>query len=84
VPFKVRHTTATLAKYRNQRPVVLALPSGSVLVAAEVAAVPKRATRPDQPERAMGAMVDGGTPIVADLRNKVGLLRVGDTVVLTV
>jgi hypothetical protein len=32
----------------------------------------------------MGAMVDGGTPIVADLRNKVGLLRVGDTMALTV
>jgi len=62
---------------------VLALPSGSVLIAAEVAAALKRATRPDQPERAMGAMVDGGTPIVADLRNKVGLLRVGDTMVLT-
>lgn len=39
---------------------------------------------PDQPERAMGTMVDGGTPIVADLRDKVGFLHVGDTMALTV
>ncbi len=62
-----------LAKYKDQRPAVLALPRGGVPVAAEVAAaldapldliLVRKIGVPMQPELAMGAVVDGGTPIV--------------------
>ena len=64
---------AVLAKYKDRQPVVLALPRGGVPVAAEVA-VALNAPRdlvlvrkmgvPIQPELAMGAVVDGGAPII--------------------
>src|SRR5260370_5777512 len=62
-----------LAKYKDQRPVVLALPRGGVPVAAEVAAameapldlvLVRKIGVPMQPELAMGAVVDGGAPII--------------------
>jgi predicted phosphoribosyltransferase len=62
-----------LAGYKEQRPVVLALPRGGVLVAAEVAAaldapldlvLVRKIGVPAQPELAMGAVVDGADPIV--------------------
>lgn len=40
---------AALARYRDQQPVILALPRGGV---------------PFQPEMAMGAVVDGGAPVI--------------------
>jgi len=64
---------AALAKYKDQRPVVLALPRGGVPVAAEVAValnapldlvLVRKIGVPFQPELAMGAVVDGGAPIV--------------------
>lgn len=64
---------AALTKYKDQRSVVLALPRGGVPVAAEVAMLLKapldlvlvrKIGVPMQPELAMGAVVDGGEPIV--------------------
>jgi predicted phosphoribosyltransferase len=78
VPFKDRldagrKLAAALVKYKDQQPVVLALPRGGVPVAAEVASalnapldlvLVRKIGVPDEPELAMGAVVDGGTPIV--------------------
>jgi predicted phosphoribosyltransferase len=63
----------TLAGYKNQRVVALALPRGGVPVAAEIAAalhapldlvLVRKIGVPLQPELAMGAVVDGDTPLV--------------------
>jgi putative phosphoribosyl transferase len=68
-----RKLAAALAGYKDQQPVVLALPRGGVPVAAEVAAVldapldlilVRKIGVPFQPELAMGAVVDGGAPII--------------------
>jgi predicted phosphoribosyltransferase len=78
VPFKDRldagrKLAAALVKYKDQQPVVLALPRGGVPVAAEVASalsapldlvLVRKIGVPDEPELAMGAVVDGGAPIV--------------------
>jgi len=62
-----------LARYKHKDAVILALPRGGVPVAAEVAAVlhapldlvlVRKIGVPMQPELAMGAVVDGGTPII--------------------
>jgi len=68
-----RKLAAALAGYKDQQPVILALPRGGVPVAAEVAAalnapldliLVRKIGVPFQPELAMGAVVDGGPPIV--------------------
>jgi predicted phosphoribosyltransferase len=68
-----RKLAARLASYRNERPVILALPRGGVAVAAEVAAalaapldivLVRKIGAPMQPELALGAVVDGREPIV--------------------
>jgi predicted phosphoribosyltransferase len=68
-----RHLAVRLASYKNDKPVVLALPRGGVAVAAEVAAalnVPmdivlvRKIGAPIQPELALGAVVDGSNPII--------------------
>jgi predicted phosphoribosyltransferase len=68
-----RRLAQALASYKDQRPVILALPRGGVPVAAEVAAafhapldlvLVRKIGVPVQPELAMGAVVDGGTPII--------------------
>jgi len=62
-----------LAKYKDLQPVILALPRGGVPVAAEVAAafdapldlvLVRKIGVPFQPELAMGAVVDGGHPVI--------------------
>jgi len=62
-----------LTAYKDQQPVVLALPRGGVPVAAEVARalnapldliLVRKIGLPSQPELAMGAVVDGGAPII--------------------
>lgn len=62
-----------LTQYKDQDPVILGLPRGGVPVAAEVAAIldapldlvlVRKIGVPWQPELAMGAVVDGGEPIV--------------------
>jgi predicted phosphoribosyltransferase len=68
-----RQLAQALLPYRERRPVVLALPRGGVPVAAEVAAaldapldlvLVRKIGVPAQPELAMGAVVNGGAPIV--------------------
>lgn len=62
-----------LAGYRDKNPVILALPRGGVPVAAEVAAaldapldliLVRKIGVPFEPELAMGAIVDGGAPLI--------------------
>jgi putative phosphoribosyl transferase len=78
MPFKDRldagrQLAAALSAYKAQRPVVLALPRGGVPVAAQVAealgapidlVLVRKIGVPMQPELAMGAVVDGGKPIM--------------------
>ena len=68
-----RKLALVLGDYKNQQPVVLALPRGGVPVAAKVAAalnapldliLVRKIGVPDQPELAMGAVVDGDEPLV--------------------
>ena len=68
-----RALAEALAKYKDERPVILALPRGGVPVAAEVATalnapldliLVRKIGVPRQPELAMGAVVDGKTPLV--------------------
>jgi putative phosphoribosyl transferase len=78
MPFKNRveagrKLAAALAAYKQENPVILALPRGGVPVAAEVAAaldapldliLVRKVGVPFQPELAMGAVVDGVAPII--------------------
>ena len=68
-----RKLAHALASYKDQHPVILALPRGGVPVAAEVAAaleapldliLVRKVGVPTQPELAMGAVVDGSAPII--------------------
>ena len=68
-----RKLAKALATYKKQQPVILALPRGGVPVAAEVCAalnapldlvLVRKVGVPFQPELAMGAVVDGATPII--------------------
>ena len=72
-----RQLAVRLKGYKEQQPVILALPRGGVPVGAEVAAaldapldlvLVRKIGVPSQPELAMGAVVDGHTPIV--IRNE--------------
>lgn len=78
MPFKNRSEAGqklarALSDYKDQDAVILALPRGGVPVAAEVAAaldapldliLVRKIGVPFQPELAMGAVVDGGAPII--------------------
>jgi predicted phosphoribosyltransferase len=89
MPFKDRSEAGSklagaLAKYKDQQPVILALPRGGVPVAAEVAAALKapldlilvrKIGVPFQPELAMGAVVDGSEPTI--VRNEDVILLAG-------
>jgi predicted phosphoribosyltransferase len=91
MPFKDRSDagrklSVALMRYEDQHPVVLALPRGGVPVAAEVAAalnapldliIARKIGVPSQPELAMGAVVDGDTPII--VRNEDVILLSGIT-----
>lgn len=68
-----RRLAAALKRFRHPRPVILALPRGGVPVAAEVASaldapldlvLVRKIGVPMQPELAMGAVVDGGSPLI--------------------
>src|SRR5512146_2890000 len=82
-----RKLAAALARYKADRPVVLALPRGGVPVAAEVAAalsapldlvLVRKIGVPFQPELAMGAVVDGDTPLVVRNEDVVRLAGIGE------
>jgi putative phosphoribosyl transferase len=82
-----RKLAKALARYKDQQPVVLALPRGGVPVAAEVAAVlnapldlilVRKIGVPFQPELAMGAVVDGGAPIIVRNEDVIQLASVDE------
>jgi predicted phosphoribosyltransferase len=89
MPFKNRTEAgrtlaAALAPYKDQDPVILALPRGGVPVAAEIAAalnapldliLVRKIGVPFEPELAMGAVVDGGSPLI--VRNE-DVIRLAD------
>jgi predicted phosphoribosyltransferase len=93
MPFKDRseagrRLAAKLAAYKDQEPVVLALPRGGVPVAAEVAAalnapldliLVRKIGVPFQPELAMGAVVDGGTPLIVRNEDIIGQIGIDET-----
>jgi predicted phosphoribosyltransferase len=73
-----RKLAKALAAYKGQKPVILALPRGGVPVAAEIAAaldapldlvLVRKIGVPFQPELAMGAVVDGPSPMVVRNEN---------------
>ena len=82
-----RRLAQALASYKDQRPVILALPRGGVPVAAEVAAafhapldlvLVRKIGVPAQPELAMGAVVDGGAPIIVRNDDVIRLENIGE------
>jgi predicted phosphoribosyltransferase len=82
-----RQLAKALARYKTQRPVVLALPRGGVPVAAEVATVldapldlilVRKIGVPFQPELAMGAVVDGGKPVIVRNEDVISLTGVSE------
>jgi putative phosphoribosyl transferase len=92
VPFRDRtdagrRLAEALAGYKDQQSVILALPRGGVPVAAEVAALLKapldlilvrKVGVPFQPELAMGAVVDGGSPLIVRNEDVIRLAGIGE------
>ncbi len=83
-----RQLAKTLARYKHEHPVVLALPRGGVPVAAEIAAaldapldlvLVRKIGVPFQPELAMGAVVDGSEPIVVRNDSVVRMAEIEET-----
>jgi putative phosphoribosyl transferase len=83
-----RQLARALARYKNKGAMVLALPRGGVPVAAEVAAALKapldlilvrKIGVPMQPELAMGAVVDGSSPLVVRNEEVIALAGVDET-----
>ena len=80
-----RQLAKALLRYKSRLPVILALPRGGVVVAAEVAAaleapldllLVRKIGVPSQPELAMGAVADGKQPIIlrnADIMEMTGI-----------
>jgi predicted phosphoribosyltransferase len=82
-----RQLARALAGYKDQKPVVLALPRGGVPVAAEVAAaldapldliLVRKIGVPFQEELAMGAVVDGARPVTVRNEDVIALTGVSD------
>lgn len=82
-----RMLAEALTKYANDQPVALALPRGGVPVAAEVAAALKapldlilvrKIGVPTQPELAMGAVVDGGAPLIVRNEDVIALAGIAE------
>jgi predicted phosphoribosyltransferase len=76
-----------LAGYASERPVILALPRGGVVVAAEIAMaldapldllLVRKIGVPMQPELAMGAVIDGDDPYVVRNEEIIALLDIPD------
>jgi len=93
MPFKDRSYAGrklarALAHYFNRKPIVLALPRGGIPVGAEVAKaldapldliLVRKIGVPMQPELAIGAVVDGGQPIIVrneDISQLVGVSEI--------
>lgn len=92
MPFKDRidagrRLAQALASCKDEHPVVLALPRGGVPVAAEIAdalsapldlILVRKIGVPDQPELAMGAVVDGPAPMVVRNEHVIRLAGVSE------
>lgn len=83
-----RKLAKALAAYKDQHPVILALPRGGVPVAAEVATaldapldliLVRKIGVPIQPELAMGAVVDGGAPLIVRNEDVIRLAGIDET-----
>lgn len=83
-----RKLAAALASYKDKAPAILALPRGGVPVAAEIAtalAAPldlilvRKIGVPGNRELAMGAVVDGATPIVVRNEDIIQLIGITET-----
>ena len=82
-----RQLAEALASYKKKKPVVLALPRGGVPVAAKVAEaldapldliLVRKIGVPFQPELAMGAVVDGPTPLIVRNEDVITLAGVSE------
>jgi putative phosphoribosyl transferase len=82
-----RRLARALIGYKDQHPIVLALPRGGVPVAAEVARaldasldliLARKIGVPFHPELAMGAVVDGPTPLVVRNEDIIKLARISE------
>ncbi len=82
-----RRLAEVLRGYKDQHPVVLALPRGGVPVAAEVARaleapldliLVRKIGVPFHPELAMGAVVDGSAPLVVRNEDVIRMARVSE------
>ena len=83
-----RQLAKALASYKQQNPVVLALPRGGVPVAAEIATaldapldliLVRKIGVPFQPELAMGAAVDGRDPVVVRNENVIRIAGIEES-----
>lgn len=82
-----RRLAAKLARHKGERAVVFALPRGGVPVAAPIATalrapldlvLARKIGTPGQPELAMGAVADGGTPVVVRNEDVIATAGVGE------
>ena len=82
-----RQLARALAAYKDQQPVVLALPRGGVPVAAEIAkaldapldlVLVRKIGVPFQPELAMGAVVDGSKPVIVRNEHVIDLAGISE------
>ncbi len=82
-----RALAQALVRYEHDHPLILALPRGGVPVAAEVAArvhgdldlvIARKIGVPSQPELAMGAVVDGPSPITVRNEDVIAMAGVTD------
>ena len=82
-----RKLAKALARYRKQRPAILALPRGGVPVAAEIAGaldapldlvLVRKIGVPFQPELAMGAVVDGDAPVIVRNEDVIESVGIGE------
>ncbi len=92
MPFADRHDAGrrlarALERYRDDKPVILALPRGGVPVAGEIAealsapldlVLVRKIGVPAQPELAMGAVVDGSAPLTVRNEDVIRLTRTSD------
>jgi putative phosphoribosyl transferase len=83
-----RRLARALASYKDQQAVILALPRGGVPVAAEVASflnapidliLVRKIGVPAQPELAMGAVVDGSSPLIVRNEDVIGLAGISES-----
>ncbi|HET8972512.1 MAG TPA: phosphoribosyltransferase, partial [Pseudolabrys sp.] len=82
-----RQLAKALARYKDHKPIILALPRGGVPVAAKVAEalhapldllLVRKIGVPFQPELAMGAVVDGASPLTVRNEEVISLAGISE------